>query len=136
MQDMDRSLVIREGLVHEFVVAAHGDAEKVDQLLDEHPALLNAVADMGQGDWESALGAAAHTGGKEIAARLVARGARLDLLFLATMMDELELVQAILKVFPDAHKSPGPHGIPLTAHARISGSMRVLAYLESLQERA
>ena len=132
MTDLDRSLVIRESLVYEFVAAAHGDAEKVGAMLDEHPALLNAVADMGQGDWESALGAAAHMGRKDIATTLLERGARLDLLFLAAMLDELELVQAILKVFPEARHAPGPHGIPLMVHARAGGASRVLAYLESL----
>jgi hypothetical protein len=132
MTDLDRSLVIRESLVYQFVGAAHGDAEKVGALLEEHPALLNAVADMGQGDWESALGAAAHMGRRDIATLLLERGARLDLLFLAAMLDEVELVQAILKVFPEARRAPGPHGIPLIAHAKASGASRVINYLESL----
>ncbi len=49
-------------LVGRFVGAAHRDLEQVKALLLEHPTLLNAAWDWGGGDWETAIGAAAHTG--------------------------------------------------------------------------
>jgi hypothetical protein len=46
--------------VAEFVGKAHGDLDRVQELLQEEPALVNAAWDWGGGDWETALGAAAH----------------------------------------------------------------------------
>ncbi len=125
---------LQADLVQEFVGKAHGDFERVRELLAQEPALLNAAWDWGNGDWETALGAAAHTGGREIALWLLERGARMDI-FAAAMLGRLEIVQAILAAQPEARTAPGPHGIPLLIHARQGGdaAASVLAYLESLQ---
>jgi hypothetical protein len=48
--------------VEAFVANAHGDLEYVREALEEQPALVNAAWDWGGGDWETALGAAAHMG--------------------------------------------------------------------------
>ncbi len=61
-------------LVREFVMAAHGDLEKVQELLAESPSLLHASYNWGGSDWESALGAAAHVGRKDIALYLLEKG--------------------------------------------------------------
>ena len=63
----------------------------------------------------------------------VEHGARLDL-FAAAMLGELAFVRAALEAFPAALHTPGPHGIPLIAHAKASGDAAapVAAYLESL----
>jgi hypothetical protein len=121
-------------LVHTFVAVAHGDLVQVKELLEREPRLVNATWDWGGGDFETALGAAAHTGQKDIAHHLLAHGARLDI-FAATMLGQLEIVEAALHAFPDALRTPGPHGIPLIAHARVGGeeAAAVLAYLESLE---
>ena len=66
-------------LVREFVMAAHGDLEKVQELLVESPSLLHAAYNWGGSDWESALGAAAHVGRKDIALYLLEKGARMDI---------------------------------------------------------
>ena len=42
-------------------------------LLDEQPGLLNATWDWGGGDFETALGGAAHMGRRDIVQRLCAR---------------------------------------------------------------
>jgi hypothetical protein len=47
-------------LVREFVGKAHGDLGRVRELLQAQPRLVNAAWDWGGGDWETALGAAAH----------------------------------------------------------------------------
>jgi hypothetical protein len=103
-----------------FVGNAHGDFGKVKALLEKEPALINAAWDWGGGDWETALGAAAHTGQREIAEYLLARGARIDV-FAAAMLGKLSLVQAILTEFPEMKHAPGPHGIPLLVHAKMGG---------------
>lgn len=53
--------------VQEMVGVCHRDLERVRELLDQQPALANAAWDWGFGDWETALGAAAHTGRRNIA---------------------------------------------------------------------
>ncbi|MDQ7028141.1 MAG: ankyrin repeat domain-containing protein [Anaerolineae bacterium] len=122
-------------LVNEFVRVAHGDFAKVKALLEETPALLNATWDWGAGDFETALGAAAHTGSRDIAHHLIDKGARIDL-FAAAMLGKLDVVKAILTAFPDARNSRGAHGIPLVVHAQQGGeeAQAVLEYLQSLAE--
>lgn len=122
---------IAPGLVQAFVGNAHGDLARVQELLAQEPALVNAAWDWGGGDWETALGAAAHTGQREIARYLLDRGARLDL-FAAAMLGDLEVVKAIVAAYPAAREARGPHGIPLLAHAKVGGeaAAAVVAFLE------
>src|SRR4051794_12183520 len=72
-------------LVHRFVFAAHRDLDRVREMLQEQPALVNATWDWGGGDWETALGGASHMGRRDIATLLLERGARLDI-FAAAML--------------------------------------------------
>ena len=120
-------------LVQEFVGNAHGDLNRVKELLAGESGLINATWDWGGGDFETALGAASHMGSREIAEFLFEHGARLDI-FAATMLGKLDIVKATLTAFPDAIKTPGPHGIPLIAHAQAGGddARSVLEYLQSL----
>lgn len=50
------------------------------------------------------------------------------------MLGKLEIVKATLAAFPAALHTPGPHGIPLIAHAQAGGdeAREVLNYLETL----
>lgn len=129
---MDRPPAIDPAIVQEFVGNAHGDLNRVKELLAQEPNLANATWDWGGGDWESAIGAAAHTGSKEIAHCLLEHGARMDL-FVAAMLGKLEIVRATLEAIPEARNVKGPHGIPLMAHATFGGeeAAPVVAYLES-----
>src|SRR5256885_13223075 len=120
MADVQTPPALDAGLERDFVANAHGDLGKVSSALDDHPTLLNAAWDWGGGDWETGLGAAAHMGRRDIAEFLLARGARMDL-FAAAMLGRLEIVRAITSAQPEALHSPGPHGIPLIAHARAGG---------------
>jgi hypothetical protein len=113
---------IDAALVEEWVLKSHGDFERVKELLDQQPALINAAWDWGSGDWETGLGAAAHVGRRDIAEHLLARGARLDV-FAAAMLGHLELVQGILRANPAAATSLGPHGISLLQHAIAGGDV-------------
>ncbi|HEY7355586.1 MAG TPA: ankyrin repeat domain-containing protein [Ktedonobacterales bacterium] len=129
----EEKAALDQSLVREFVLQAHGDLSRVNALLEQEPKLINAAWDWGGGDWETALGAAAHMGRKDIAQALLERGARLDV-FAAAMLGKLEIIQAVLSVFPDALHVPGPHGIPLVQHARVGGeeAAPVVAFLEGL----
>jgi hypothetical protein len=120
-------------LVRAFVIAGHGDLEKVTAMLAETPSLINATWDWGGGDYETALGGAAHVGQRVIAQYLLAHGARFDL-YAAAMLGQLDVVRAVLTANPAARFSPGAHGIPLLAHALRGGSEAesVVAYLNSL----
>ena len=130
---METKPALESKLVQEFVGKAHGDLSRVKELLAQESGLVNATWDWGGGDFETALGAAAHMGRKDIAEFLLENGARLDL-FAAAMLGKLEIVKAALTEYPGAMNTPGPHGIPLIAHAKAGGedAKVVLEYLESL----
>jgi hypothetical protein len=133
---METKPVLDASLVQQFVGNAHGDLDRVKELLTQEPALINACWDWGGGDFETALGAAAHMGRRDIAEFLLGNGARLDL-FAAAMLGKLDIVRAALEAFPEAIQTPGPHGIPLIAHAQAGGeaAKKVLEYLESALSR-
>jgi hypothetical protein len=118
--------------VEAFVSNAHADLEYVREALESEPVLVNAAWDWGGGDWETALGAAAHMGRRQIALLLLEHGARLDL-FAAAMLGYFDIVSAVLADFPEMHDAKGPHGIPLVEHARSGGedARAVLELLES-----
>src|SRR5687767_2118319 len=118
---MDSPAPLAQEMVQEFVGKAHGDLKRVQELLAGEPRLINASWDWGGGDWETGLGAAAHMGRRDIALFLLEHGARLDL-FAAAMLGHLEIVKAILTADPEARRHPGPHGIPLIAHAKSGGA--------------
>jgi len=111
---------IEPELVAEFVLKAHGDLGVVKQLLEQEPAIVNAAWDWGGGDWETALGAAAHVGRRDIAEFLLEHGARIDV-FAAAMLGEAEIVRAMLEAQPSLREARGPHGIPLVSHAEAGG---------------
>jgi len=130
---MDKKPALDLSSVQEFVAKSHGDLDRVKEMLAQEPGLINATWDWGGGDFETALGAAAHMGRKDIANFLLDHGARLDI-FAAAMLGNLEIVKAALQKYPDAIKTPGPHGIPLIAHAQAGGeeAKAVFEYLQSL----
>jgi hypothetical protein len=117
--------------VQAFVGNAHGDLDAVRAAFDAEPLIANAAWDWGGGDWETALGAAAHMGRRDIAELLLEHGARLDI-FAAAMLGDVEVVQAILAAHPESRNATGPHGIPLRAHAEAGGeqALPVLALLD------
>ena len=120
-------------LVQEFILVAHNDFERVRALLEQEPKLINASWDWGGGDWETAIGSAAHMGRRDIALHLLESGANIDI-FAAAMLGKLEIVKAIIEDNPAAQHNLGPHGIPLMVHAQQGGeeAEAVVAYLEAL----
>ncbi len=121
-------------MVREMVGKSHSDLDRVRQLVADEPRLVNACHDWTAGDFETALGAASHTGQREIALFLLEHGARMDI-FAATMLGETEIVRAALTACPGLIDAPGPHGIPLIKHAEKGGpeAAEVFEYLQSLK---
>src|SRR5437868_5245039 len=105
-------LPLPPAIVGEFVGRAHGDLARVAEILAEYPTVINAAFDWGNGDWETALGAAAHSGRKDIVEFLLTKGARIDI-FAAASLGRIGLVKAILHETPAALHQAGPHGISL-----------------------
>ena len=134
---------LSDELVSAVVGAAHARFETVRELVSARPELANATWDWGFGDIESALGAAAHMGRRDIAEFLIEKGARPNI-FVFTMLGELEVVEAMVKASPGLQQTLGPHGITLLEHAQsrlrypdISEQERLkvermVSYLESL----
>jgi hypothetical protein len=120
-------------LVNEFVKVAHSDLSKVKEMLETTPNLLNASWDWGNGDFETALGAAGHMGLTETADYLIAKGARTDI-FVLTMLGKTPIVKSLLADYPNLLYSRGPHGFSLLHHAEKGGKKgeELLAYLQSL----
>lgn len=124
---MDKKPALEASLVQDFVGNAHGDLDRVKELLAQEPALVNSAWDWGGGDWETGLGAAAHMGRRDIAVYLLEQGARLDL-FAAAMLGDLDIVKATLETYPEALNILGPHGISLIAHAQAGGNEAIDVY--------
>jgi hypothetical protein len=120
-------------MVREAVVVAHGNIKRLRELVDAHPALARAAYDWGFGDWEDCLGAASHTGNREIAEYLIGKGAR-PTLFSAVMLGQLDTVKAFIALQPGCQRIPGPHSISLLAHAKAGGpaAAAVYEYLDRL----
>jgi len=118
-------------LVKEFVIAGHGNLQRIKEMLAQQPGLLNAVWDWGGGDYESAIEGAGHVGNREIAEYLLEQGARLNM-FCAAMLGKIEIVKSTLTAFPNLKTTKGPHGLMLLHHATKGGSKEMLDYLNEI----
>jgi hypothetical protein len=129
----DRGPPIESTLVKQFVIAGHGNLDKVKEMLATQPALINATWDWGGGDFETALGGASHMGRPDIARFLLENNARMDL-FAAAMLGRLDIIKAAAAAFPNILRVPGPHKIPLIAHAEKGGAdaVAVVEFLRTL----
>ena len=119
--------------VKRFVIAGHFNLEAVKEMLAADPTLINGAIDWGNGDFETALGGASHMGRRDIAEFLLEHNARMDV-FAATMLGKLDIVRAAVAAFPNIVNVPGPHKIPLIAHAEKGGenAKAVLEFLRPL----
>ena len=129
----DRPAPISAELVQEFVKVSHGNLEKVKELLNQQPNLLNAAWDWGNGDYETGMNAAGHMGRADIAEYLLSKGARMDI-FCAAMLGKLDIVKPTLDAYPNLKTSKGPHGLKLLHHAQKGGenAAKVLEYLRGI----
>src|SRR5437868_5359852 len=110
--------------VKRFVIAGHINLPAVEKMLAEDPTLINGAIDWGNGDFETALGGASHMGRRDIAELLLAHNARMDI-FAATMLGKIDIVKAAVTALPNIVHVPGPHKIPLLAHAEKGGPAAV-----------
>jgi hypothetical protein len=108
-------------LVKEFVIAGHGDFPKVQAMLQEHPNLIYAKFDWGNGDFEAAIEGAGHVGNKEIANYLIGAGSRVTL-YVLTMLGRTDLVKPVISAYPQMMYAKGPHGFTFLHHAKVGGA--------------
>lgn len=120
-------------LVQEFVGTAHRNKDRVVEMLEEHPNLLNSSHDWGLGDFETALDASSHVGYKELVTYLLDKGAQANI-FTACLFGQMDVVKPLLDQFPKSLHAVGPHGFTLLHHAIRGGeeALEVKKYLESL----
>jgi uncharacterized protein len=111
--------------IREFVIAGHGNIDKVRLMLAENPKLLNASYRWNENDTETAIQAAAQVGSVNIAEFLLKQGAPLEICTAAMlgMQDDVER-----RLDADHHNAnaTGAHGIPLLPHAIWSGDLNLV----------
>lgn len=117
--------------VYAFVGAGHGNLDKVKVMVAQDPRLVFAARDWGDGDWETALGGASHTGHREIAEYLLSQGARIDA-YCAAMLGQHDVLKALLAANPSVATTKGPHGYTVLYHAAISGDVVIAETLKPL----
>lgn len=127
----------------EVVSTSHFDLDRVKTLVNKRPELARATWDWAFGDWETALGAASHTGRRDIAHFLMSKGARPDI-FTFAMLGNYAAVKAIIEGTPGVESITGPHGINLLEHANAGlisdditksqkkASSKLISYLKKL----
>lgn len=117
---------LNQNTIDEFVIAAHHDLPRVQEMLAEQPALLNENA-----EWlETAVQAAAHVNRPDIIAWLLDQGAPLDICT-ATVLGQKDVVASMLAEYPDLIGATGPHNLPVTYYAAIAGDTELLGLLIS-----
>lgn len=114
--------------IREFVIAGHGDLERVKTTLEENPVLLNLAYPWSETDYETAIQAASHVGNAAVAEFLLAQGAPLAI-YTAAMLGRTTEVTRLLQEDPEGVKTVGAHGIPLLPHAALSGEADLVKML-------
>lgn len=109
----------------EFVIAGHGNLERVKQMLDENPKLLNASYKWNENDTETAIQAAAQVGSASVAEFLLRRGAPLEICTAAMLGLQDEVIRRLNRD-PRNANATGAHGIPLLPHTVWSENPRLL----------
>ena len=112
-------------LVEEFVIAAHGDEDRVREMHAQQPYLVNAAWEKFN---ETALQAASHMGNRSIARYLISQGAHADICTHA-MLGDAEQVARCLEADPGQATAKGAHGIPVMYHAALSGRPEIAEML-------
>jgi ankyrin repeat protein len=114
--------------IREFVIASHGDFEKVKQMLSQQPELLKAPYPWNENDRETPIQAAAQMGDVAIAEYLLEKGAPLEICT-AAMLGRKDAVERFLAEDPGLIQTTGAHGIPLLTHAALSGNLELVQFL-------
>jgi len=114
--------------IREFVIASHGDFEKVKQMLSQQPELLKAAYPWNENDQETPIQAATQMGNVAIAEYLLEKGAPLEICT-ASMLGRKDAVERFLAENPGLIQATGAHGIPLLTHAVLSGNLELVQFL-------
>ncbi len=114
--------------IRDFVIAGHFNLAKIQSMLAENPALLNAAHPWSENDHETAIMAAAQTGNRAIVEYLIGQGAPVDICT-AAMLGQRETVQKMLANDPALIQAHGAHGIPLLAYAVMSEDLGLVQML-------
>src|SRR5438477_12304269 len=113
-------------MVDELVGNAHGNLARVQELLAQHPELLNAKA-----TWdETPIEAGTQMGNRASIDELVARGAPVDF-FTALVLGGVERAEQALKANLGLANSRGVHDLPARAFSAIRGAIAVSPLLSA-----
>ena len=111
-------------LVEACVGSAHGDLDRVRELVERHPELVDARA-----SWnETPIEAATQLGRRDIIEYLLGKGAPLDL-FTACVLGRRDLVEAELARDPARARARGVHDLPVLYFAAIGAHLDVAQLL-------
>ena len=127
---MNTTISISDERVREFVIAGHGNLARIQQMLDETPALLDMKYQWGENDWESAIQAAAHLGNVAVVEYLLSKGALLEICT-AAMLGRRADIESLLAANGSLIKQNGAHGISILAHSALNGDVELFSYLLS-----
>src|SRR5438132_8168377 len=111
--------------IREFVIAGHGNLEKVRQMFAENSKLLNVSYRWNENDTETAIQAAAQVGNANVAQFLLKQGSPLEIYTAAMLGMQDEVVRRLNEDPRNAHAT-GAHGIPLLPHAVWSENPRLV----------
>jgi ankyrin repeat protein len=111
-----------------FVIAGHGNLDKVKTMLEATPELLNVAYEWSRGDFETALAGASHVGNADIAHYLLECGAPMTVTT-AAMLGRTAELNAMLEAEPNLIHATGAHGITLLTHAALSGDAGLVSSL-------
>lgn len=124
----ERPLFSKED-IYDFVAAAHNDLDKVKELYEKQPLILNCTNQIRRGDFETAMGGASHMGRKDIADFLLSKGARMDI-FSYAFLGYKDFVKQQIETSPQLLHSPGPHGFTLLHHAKVGGHEDLMDWIK------
>ena len=107
-----------QALIDELVGNAHGNLIRVQEILTQHPELINATA-----TWkETPIEAATQMGNRALMRFLIDQGAPVDF-FTALALADVEKARAELQHDPELASSRGVHDLPALYFAAIGGSV-------------
>ena len=107
-----------QAIIDELVGNAHGNLARVQEILTEHPELINVSA-----TWnETPIEAATQMGNRDLMQYLIDHGSPIDF-FTALAMGQVDKARAELKADPELAQSRGVHDLPVLYFAAIGGSV-------------
>ena len=114
--------------IREFVIAGHGNLQRVKEMLATSPKLLNAAHKWSERDSETAIQAAAQVGNMAIAEFLLEKGAPMEICT-AAMLGRSDIVMNRLVADSSEALAVGAHGIPLLPHSVWSGNLELVRFV-------